>query len=120
MEILSIVPATALGYLTLRATTHPNSKLRKRFPNIKTKRFQVFPVIRVNLFGRVFHLHHWLSFSLILIMTNFLPLGFLETTFSKGMLLGGIIQGLRLPTGHRNIIYKDFSVERLTSLADKK
>ena len=120
MEILSIVPATALGYLTLRATTHPNSRLRKKLPNIKTKRFQVFPVIRVQLFGRVFHLHHWFSFSLILIMTNFLPLGFLESTFSKGVLLGGIIQGLRLPKGHKNIIYRDFSVARLTSPSAKK
>lgn len=120
MEILSLVPATALGYFTLRATTHPNSKIRRKLPNIKTKRFQVFPVIRVNLFGRVFHLHHWLSFSMILALANFMPLGFLESTFSKGVLLGGIIQGLRLPRGHRNIIYRDFSVERLISLADKK
>lgn len=114
MEILSILPATVLGYITLRATTHPTAKIRRRLPNIKVKRLQVFPVIRVNLFGRVFHLHHWLNFSILLALSNFLPIGILESTFTKGILLGGIIQGLRLPKEHRRIIYRDFSIERLT------
>lgn len=118
MEILSIVPAAALGYLTLRATTHPTARIRRKLPNIKVKRVQFFPVIRIHLFGRVFHLHHWLSFSILLIISNTLPVGILESTFARGVLLGGIIQGLRLPKGHRKIIYRDFSLERLTSVRD--
>lgn len=116
MEFLSVIPATALGYLTFRATTHPTSRIRRKLPNIKTKRIQVFPVIRINVFGKVIHLHHWFCFSVILVLSFFLSLGILDFIVTKGILLGGIIHGLTLPKEHRKIIYKDFSVERLTIL----
>lgn len=116
MEYLSLVPAAALGYATFRATSHPTAKIRRKLPNIKIKRVQVFPVIRIQIFGRVIHLHHWFSLSVLLALSNFIPIGILEPTFTKGVLLGGIIQGLRLPREHRKIIYRDFSLERLTSI----
>ncbi len=116
MEHLSIIPATALGYLTFRVTAHPTSRIRRKLPNIKTKRIQVFPVVRFKLFGRVIHLHHWFGFSIILILSFFISLGVLDFVVTKGILLGGIIHGLTLPKDHRKIIYKDFSLERLTSI----
>lgn len=116
MEYISILPAAALGYLTFKVTTHPTSRLRRKLPNIKTKRVQVFPVIRVNLFGRVIHFHHWINFSILLILSVFITGGVLDYIVTKGLLLGGIIHGLTLPKEHRKIIYKDFSLERLTSV----
>lgn len=116
MEYLSLLPATALGYLTLKATTHPTSKIRRRLPNLKVKRVQLFPVLRVYMFKRVIHLHHWVSFSIILAISAFISFGIFDYMFTKGLLLGGIIQGLSLPKEHRKIIYKDFSLERLTSI----
>ena len=115
MEILSIVPATALGYLSLRITTHPTSGFRKKLPNIKTKRIQVFPVIRFHFFGRVIHLHHWLNFSILLTLSLFVNAGVLDYAVTQGVLIGGILHGLSLPKEHRKIVYKDFSLERLTS-----
>ena len=116
MEYLSLLPATALGYLTLRATSHPTSRIRRKLPNLKIKRLQLFPVLRIFMFGRVIHLHHWISFSIILALSAFISFGIFDYMFTKGLLLGGIIQGLRLPKEHRKIIYKDFSLERLTSM----
>ena len=116
MEYLSLLPATALGYLTLRATSHPTSRFRKKMPNVRVKRVQLFPVLRVFMFGRVIHLHHWVSFSIILVISAFISFGIFDYMFTKGLLIGGIIQGLRLPKEHRTIIYKDFSLERLTSI----
>lgn len=116
MEYLSIVPATALGYLTFRAATHPTSRIRRKLPNVKVKRVQVFPVLRIHLFDRVFHMHHWFSFSILLVISSFASIAILDQVFTKGLLLGGIIQGLTLPKGHRQIIYKDFSLERLTQV----
>ena len=115
MEQLSLIPATALGYLTLKATTHPTSHFRRKLPNIKTRRVQLFPVIRFYLFGRVFHLHHWINFSILLLLSLFISNNFLDFTVTQGLLLGGIIQGLTLPHEHRKVVYKDFSVERLIS-----
>ncbi len=116
MEYLSLLPATALGYLTLKATSHPTSRFRRKLPNVKVKRLQIFPVLRVFMFGRVIHLHHWVSFSIILVISSFISFGIFDYMFTKGLLLGGIIQGLRLPKEHRTIVYKDFSLERLTSI----
>lgn len=115
MDQLSLIPAAALGYLTLKATTHPSSRIRRKMPNIKTKRVQLFPVIRFYMFGRVIHLHHWINFSILLILSLFITSGILDFMVTKGLLLGGVIQGLTLPREHRRVIYKDFSVERLTS-----
>lgn len=116
MEALSLLPATALGYLTFKTTAHPTSRIRRKLPNFKVKRVQVFPVFRFYMFGRVIHLHHWFCFSILLILSIFISIGILDHIFTRGLLLGGIIQGLRLPKGHRNLIYRDFSLERLTSL----
>ncbi len=120
MEYLSIVPATAVGYFTFRAATHPASKFRKKMPNIIIKkRLHVFPTLRVYMFGRVFHFHHWVNLSILLIASLFVTGGVLGDLFTKGVLLGGILQGLRLPRGHRAPIYRDFSLERLTATSPK-
>ncbi|MBI2597531.1 hypothetical protein HYW41_05240 [Candidatus Daviesbacteria bacterium] len=119
-EVLSLIPTTVLGYYTFKATSHPTSRIRKRMPNVKLKRVQVFPVLRVYLFGRVFHLHHWFLFSILLILSIFASIGILDLVFTRGMLLGGIIQGLTLPKGHRKIVYRDFSYESLVSPSERK
>ena len=115
-QILSLIPATALGYYTLKVTTHPASRIRRRLPNLKVKRVQVFPVLRINLFGRVIHFHHWFNFSILLAIAAVSNAGVLDLAFTKGLLLGGIIQGLTLPKGHRKLIYRDFSYDRLTNI----
>lgn len=116
MEYLSIVPATILGYLTFRATTHPSSRFRKKMPNIVIKkRVHIFPSLRVYMFGRVFHFHHWVNLSILLGVSLFVSGGVLGYMVTKGILLGGILQGLRLPKDHRKIVYKDFSLGRLTT-----
>lgn len=103
MEYLSLLPATALGYLTFRATTHPNARIFKRLPKLKVKRVSVFPVISVKLFGRTIHFHHWVNFSVLLAVSSFTQIGILDHAVTRGLLLGGVIQGLTLPRGHRSV-----------------
>ncbi|OGE37042.1 hypothetical protein A3B45_04080 [Candidatus Daviesbacteria bacterium RIFCSPLOWO2_01_FULL_39_12] len=104
MEYLSILPATALGYYTFKYATLPTSKLRQKMPNLQIKRLQFFPVIRFQVFGRVIHLHHWFNFSVLLTYAAFANAGILDFTVTKGLMLGGIIQGLTLPRGHMRVI----------------
>lgn len=113
MEYLSILPATALGYLVSRMFTHPNSTIRKKMPNIKTKRLQIFPVFRFKLGTRVIHLHHWIYFSAILIVSTFASLGVLDYIVTKGILAGAVVHGLTIPKKHRKIIYKNRSLDRM-------
>jgi hypothetical protein len=103
MEHLSLLPATALGYITFRATTHPNARIRKKLPNLGYKRLQFFPIIRFKIFGRTMHFHHWMNFSILLALSGVTSVAFLDHILTRGLLLGGIIQGLTLPRGYRNV-----------------
>lgn len=103
MEILSILPATALGYFTLKATTHPSSKIRRKMPNLKLKRVQLFPIIKINMFGRAIHFHHWMNFSLLLALSGVTSFAILDHAITRGLLLGGVIQGLTLPRGYKRV-----------------
>lgn len=107
---LSLIPAAAFGYYTFKATTSPSSRFRRKMPNLKLKRVQVFPIIRVQAFGRFIHFHHWFNFSILLATTAFINAGILDTPIARGLMLGGIIQGLTLPKGHRSLIYKDTKI----------
>ncbi len=116
MEYLSLIPATALAYLASRTITHPSSRIRKKMPNINSKRFQVFPVLRIKVLGRVIHFHHWIFFSAILIISFFVSLGVMDYIVTKGMFLGAIVHGLTLPKKHRQIIYKNHSLEKIIAI----
>lgn len=116
MEYLSLLPATALGYLASRTISHPTSRIRRKLPNIKTKRVQFFPVLRFKILGRVIHLHHWIYYSVILIVSFFVSLGVLDFIVTKGVLLGSIIHGLTVPKKHRKIIYKNHTLERVIAI----
>lgn len=105
MEVLSLIPATTLGYYAFKATTHPTSRFRRKMPNVSLKRVQFFPVIRVRAFGKTIHFHHWFNFSVLLATTAFVNAGILDTAVARGLLLGGIIQGLTLPKGHKKVFF---------------
>lgn len=109
MEIASLVPSTLAGYLVFRLATNPNSKIWIRLSkrSLKSKRIQIFPSIRIYAFGRYIHFHHWFNFSILLIYSFIASAGFLDYMVTRGILIGGIIQGLSLPREHWTMIYKD-------------
>lgn len=120
LEYLVILPATLAGYLIFKATTNPTARIRRKMPNVIIKeRLHLFPVFRMRIFGRVIHFHHWVNLSILLGLSFFITSGILTYLITKGVLLGGIIHGLRLPKEHRKIMYKDFSLPRLTKIAKK-
>ncbi len=59
------------------------------------------------MFGRTIHFHHWFNFSVLLAISAFSNMGLLDHGITRGLLLGGVIQGLRLPKEHRKLIYKN-------------
>ena len=103
MEYLSLLPATALGYWTFRLTTHPNARIRKKMPNLKLKRLQLFPVISFHIFGKNIHFHHWMNLSLLLAVSGLTQSAILDHNVVRALMVGGVIQGLTLPKGHKAI-----------------
>jgi len=110
LQILIFTIASIVGYIIFYVLTHPKSKVHNRLPDIKIKWFQFFPVITLTVSGKVVHLHHWLGFSIILVFSIFVNLGFLSHLISKGVLFGGIIQGFLTPKCFQ-LIYKKETAE---------
>jgi hypothetical protein len=85
--------------------THPKSKIWKHYPKLKIKRLELLPSVRITIKGRVIHLHHWMNLSIILVITIFM--GVMDSWVTRGVLIGGIVQGLTTPSPTaRKIIYK--------------
>ena len=82
------------------------SKIYDKLPNIKIKRIEFFPSVKILLSGKVFHLHHWLGFSILLVISIFIEGGFLTSMGAKGILSGGVIQGL-ITRKSLKVIYKN-------------
>jgi hypothetical protein len=101
---LTVILAVIVGFIVLQLVTHPTkSRIRKSMPDIKTKRFQFFPVLRVRFMGRSYHFHHWFNFSVLLALSAFMSSSFLDSAITRGFLVGGVLQGLTAKM-ERNIV----------------
>jgi hypothetical protein len=104
MQVFYIFLSSVLGYITLRFTSHPNSKLNKKLPRIRFKNAEIFPSTKIIIRGKIIHFHHWFNFTLLLCISIFVTGGILDSWLTRGFLFGGIIQGLRF--SDRNIFQK--------------
>jgi hypothetical protein len=105
MEVLSAFMASYLGFLTFNLTKYPSGKIGKKLPEVKFKAIQVSPHIKFHIKGRIIHMHHWLTLSMIIIASLFITNAFLDSYFTRSFLAGGILQGLSFPD-YRRIIYR--------------
>jgi hypothetical protein len=105
MEVFSALAASIAGFTAFHLTRHPSGKIGKKLPEIKYKRVEISPSIKLHFMGRTIWLHHWLNLSIILIISIFVTNGFLDYTVTKGFLVGSIIQGLTFPDASK-VIFK--------------
>ncbi|MFV1917450.1 MAG: hypothetical protein ACC618_03160 [Patescibacteria group bacterium] len=105
MQTRIFLTASIIGYLLFYVLSHPNSTIHKKLPNIKIKWVQFLPSVTITISGKVIHIHHWLGFGLILMVSIFIESGILGSLFTKGILSGSIIQGIFTPKSLK-LIYK--------------
>jgi len=97
MHNIVFLVSILLGFFVNLFLTRPNTKLNKRFPDIKIKFIQIFPRVQIHFKNKSLWLHHWLNYSLVLIIILTMNAGFLESVTIKGYLVGSIFQGLTYP-----------------------
>ena len=87
---------TAAGsFLVFHFASHPKSRFNKKLPNKKiASRVQIFPRINIEAKNRIFHFHHWMIFTPLYLFTQHTGNGLFNSGLIRGILLGGIIQGL--------------------------
>lgn len=116
MQYLIFIEAAIIGFAAFHLITHDNSSIRRKLPDVKKGPIQIFPTIRLFLNDRTVHFHHWLNFSILLLISIFyIQGGLLDAVFTKGFLVGGIIQGLsmRNTSSPRKLIYKHSEVRQI-------
>lgn len=106
VQYLYTLATVLLSYKLCNVFTHPKSKVWHKFPSLKIKRLELLPSIRITVKGRVIHFHHWFNFSLLLVISVFVNSVVLDFWLTRGFLLGGVIQGLSIPSA-RKIVYKE-------------
>ncbi len=94
MEANIFLEAVAVGFLLFSIVADDRSPFRRRLPQFRIKRVEFFPTFRIYASRRFVHFHHWFIFSIILLASLFATGGLLGYLFTKGFLLGGVIQGL--------------------------
>lgn len=105
MPFIYTALSTFASYKVCNLFTHPNSKIWQNFPKLRIKRVELLPSLRIFVKGRVIHLHHWFNFTILLGASVFVTGGILDSWVTRGALLGGIFQGLSIPSA-RKIIYR--------------
>lgn len=106
MNYLLFMISIILGFIFNRSLSKDGSKLNRKLPLIKIRFIQFCPSIKIHIGSRYIHVHHWLTYSIVLIVTLTLNAGVFDTLFSKGLLVGGILQGLTFPDWKTIIVKK--------------
>ncbi|OGY09242.1 MAG: hypothetical protein A2782_01855 [Candidatus Blackburnbacteria bacterium RIFCSPHIGHO2_01_FULL_43_15b] len=103
---LALVLSIISGYAGFYYSTHPTSKLWHKIPSIKmSRRVQLTPSIRLFARGRIIHLHHWFTCGVLLLVATYTNAGILDAVLAKGVLIGGVLQGISMPEARR-LVYK--------------
>jgi hypothetical protein len=91
---MEIIIGSLVSFSVFHYTSHPKSRFHKKIPIKKFFNIQIVPHINLSLKKRVIHLHHWMLFSPLFAFAQTGDRGILSAGVMKGLLIGGIIQGL--------------------------
>lgn len=104
--MLEFLLSLTAGYKIAKVFSHPESKVRAMMPCFKIKFLQFLPNIKIYIRGKIIHIHHWIYLSLLLVLSFKLNFSILDSTLFRGILSGGIIQGLSFPDW-KKIFFKE-------------
>ena len=90
------VISAILGYFSFYYLSHPERK-KHRVPKIGVWNIEFLPNFRLHIGSKTYHLHHWFLFALIILLPILLREDFSYPMVFKGVLVGGILQGLTYP-----------------------
>jgi hypothetical protein len=107
MDYIIFTFSLLLSYQFNNSLSKKGHRINKRLPSIKIKFLQLSPNIKIHFKNRSIHIHHWLTYSVMLIIAFTLNTGIFESFLSRGYLVGGILQGLSFPDWKKIIIQKD-------------
>jgi hypothetical protein len=94
--IITFIVSIVVGYFFFLYLSHPGKK-KHRLPKIGVWNIEILPNFRIHLGSKTYHFHHWFILALIILIPFLLTEKFIYPTVFKGIIVGGILQGLRYP-----------------------
>lgn len=100
-SVMLFLVSCLVGYILFLYFNDPIDNPRKkknRLPKLHYKNLELLPYFRIHIKSKTYHIHHWLTLTLITGVTVFWFGGLEHLIILKGAAVGGIFQGLRYPT----------------------
>ena len=98
--ILTFAISVCVGYLFFSYLSPPlylSGKQKKRLPKISIGNLDILPNFRLHIGDKTYWFHHWFMLSIVIAVPVIIGEGFLFPMVVEGLLVGGILQGLRYP-----------------------
>lgn len=89
------------GFGLFWLTSHPKSKAKQKLPKVAFKNFTFIPNIKLKSQDQIYHLHHWVLFSVVYVLLFLVKRRLFRFSIIHGAILGIIIQGLTYPDRFR-------------------
>ncbi len=89
-----------IGYLLFLYFNDPVKepwRKKNKLPKLKYKNIEILPYFRIHIRKRTYHIHHWVTLTIITSITFLWYEGAQHLVFLKGAAIGGIFHGLRYP-----------------------
>lgn len=91
-----------VSFIAVTIFFHPKSKVNKKLPEKRIKNFQIAPRVNFSVRNKVIHIHHWFYLIPVFVFVNNL-----NWDIARGVVLGGIVQGLFFKDRFKFIYKKD-------------
>lgn len=95
--MIELIISFIFGYQVAKKVSTPQTKILNRLPVIRIKFIQLTPNFKIHFRGKIIHIRHWIYLSIILIFSYKIDNGFFASSFLRGVLAGGVVQGLTFP-----------------------
>lgn len=94
--VLTFIISIVIGYFLFLYLSHPEKK-KDKLPKISIGNLDLSPNIRVHIGSKTYWFHHWFLLSLLIGIPIIVQEDFQMPMIIKGVIVGGILQGLRYP-----------------------
>jgi len=98
--ILTFIISACVGYLFFLYFSHPEKK-KNKVPKISIKNVDILPNFRIHAGSKTYWFHHWFLLSIVIAVPIVIGENFQFPMVVEGLLVGGILQGLRYPDRFR-------------------
>lgn len=91
---LGLLFGGSMGALTSWILSAPKSPVKQKLPEAGIKNVEILPNVRIKRKNKIYHIHHWMFFSVFYASFMLIRRPFTGKKFINGFVLGLIFQGI--------------------------